>query len=126
MLGSPSGITAKYWLDHQQAVDGGIGWGFDGDGVTLIADYLWHDFSAFKFQESSNLGGGQLPLYLGVGPRIQTGGRDNFGIRGVIGTSYLFPHNPFEIFAEIAPVLVLVQDVEGDLDGDVGFRYYFP
>jgi len=32
----------------------------------------------------------------------------------------------FEIFAEIAPVLILTRDLEGDLDGAIGLPVLFP
>lgn len=123
MLGSPTGATAKYWTSQNTAVDAGVGWGFE-DGASLIADYLWHDFSAFSFIKNPEKDG-KLAFVLGAGARVDTDGDDNFGIRGVLGLSYFFPKSPFELYAEIVPVLVLIDHPEGDLDGDVGFRYYF-
>jgi len=123
MLGSPTGATFKYWLDRKTAVDTGIGWGVDG-GLTLVADYLWHDFSAFSFQNNPSLDK-QLAFYIGPGVRIRIDDDHVFGLRGVMGASYLFPKNPFELYAEIVPVLVLVDHPTGSLDGGIGFRYYF-
>src|SRR5690348_15196232 len=85
VAGGPTGVTAKYWLNPKIAVDGDIGWMFD-DGVTLVADYLWHDYSAFSLPKSSGIDG-KLGLFLGPGMRIQTDGDDNFGLRGVMGLS---------------------------------------
>jgi hypothetical protein len=123
MLGSPTGFTTKYWVDRKSAIDGSVGWGFD-NGVTAVMDYLWHDFSAFPFLKNPETDG-KLAFDVGLGGRIQTDGDDNFGVRGVAGLTYFFPKSPFELFAEIAPVLVLVDHPEGDLDGGIGFRYYF-
>ncbi len=125
MLGSPTGATAKYWMTENSAVDMGLGWGLDDDDLTIYADYLWHDFKAFSFQTDPRLQGGKIPLYIGLGARGQMD-NDHFGVRAVLGSSWLFPRNPFELYAEVAPVLVLADDVEGDFDGAVGIRYYFP
>jgi len=122
MLGSPTGLTMKYWLDRKSAIDGGIGWGFD-DGFTAIMDYLWHDFSAFPIKNPEI--NGKLAFVIGAGGRVQTDGDDNLGARVPVGLTYLFPKSPFELFAEIVPVLVLVDHPEGELDGGIGFRYYF-
>jgi len=123
MLGSPTGLSAKYWLDQKTAVDTDIGWGWGG-GTTFVADYLWHDFSAFSFIKDPATDG-KLAFVVGAGARVQTDGNDPFGLRAVFGLSYFFPRNPFELYAEIVPVLVLVDHPDGDLDGGVGFRYYF-
>jgi len=131
ILGEPTGLSVKYWLDEEHAVDGGVAWSFwDGDGFQLHSDFLWHNFDLLD-----NPGGvdGKLPVYLGVGARLKfrdDEGRhhdDNdtvFGIRVPLGISYVFDGKPLDLFAEIAPILDLTPDVELNFSLAVGVRFY--
>ena len=47
------------------------------------------------------------------------------GIRLAAGAAYELPKYHVEIFAELVPVFELSPDVELDLDGGIGIRYYF-
>jgi hypothetical protein len=130
ILGEPTGLSVKYWLDNEQAIDGAAAWSFwDGDGFQIHADYLWHDF------ELLGVGGedaDKLPLYYGVGARLKfrdDEGRHHdddtfFGIRIPVGVSYLFKDHPFDLFAEIVPIVDLAPDVDLRLDLAVGLRFY--
>ncbi len=46
-LGSPTGVSFDYWLNHQSSLDFKVGTDFDDD-ATFILDYLYHDFSALR------------------------------------------------------------------------------
>ena len=116
-LGQPMGATAKYWLSPSVAVDGMLGYHF-GSNFDMHADYLWHSFSSF------NISSGRLPFYLGLGGRVLLGDDSQFGFRFPLGASYLFPTDPMELFAEIAPVMKLTSGVGVDIDGIVGIRVY--
>ena len=130
ILGEPTGLSVKYWLDDKQAIDGGATWSFwDGDGFQLHADYLWHGFEFL----SPLVVSGKLPVYAGVGARLKfrddngkhdDGGDTVFGLRVPLGVSYLFDGKPFDIFAEIAPTLDLTPDVELNFAIAVGVRFY--
>ena len=131
IVGEPTGLSVKYWLDEEHAIDGAAAWSFwDGDGFQLHADYLWHNFDLLD--EPSGLEG-KLPVYFGVGARLKfrddngrRGDDDDavFGIRVPVGISYLFDGKPFDLFAEIAPVLDLVPDFDLNFSLAVGMRFY--
>jgi hypothetical protein len=131
IVGEPTGLSVKYWLDEEHAIDGAAAWSFwDGDGFQLHADYLWHNCDLLD--EPGGLDG-KLPVYFGVGARLKfrddNGRRDDdgdttFGIRVPVGISYLFDGKPFDLFAEIAPILDLTPDVELNFSIAVGMRFY--
>lgn len=116
VIGSPTGICGKYWIDRRHAVDGVLAIPKEDD-VYLHGDYLWHDFSAFPKPEQ-----GSLPLYYGVGGVVSV---DRAGVRGVIGISYIFEGYPFDLFIELAPVLKIAPGAGLFLTGGLGGRYYF-
>jgi hypothetical protein len=128
--GEPTGLSVKYWLDEEHAVDAAAAWSFwDGDGFQLHADYLWHNFDLLGSVAACDM----LPVYCGVGARLKfwddNGKRDDdrhtaFGIRVPVGISYLFDGAPFDIFAEIVPILDVAPDIELNLNIAVGLRFY--
>src|SRR5258706_1942017 len=114
-LGQPMGVTAKYWLNSTLAVDGAMGYHFNGN-FDMHSDILWHSFSSF------DVSNGRLPFYLGAGGRVLLGNDSQFGLRLPLGVSYLSSNQPLEIFAEIAPVIKLVKGIGADVDGAIGIR----
>jgi len=131
IVGEPTGLSLKYWLDKEHAIDGAAAWSFwDGNGFQLHADYLWHNFDLLG--EPSGLDG-KLPIYYGVGARLKF--RDDkrkhddnsdtvFGIRIPVGISCLCDNKPFDLFVEIAPIPDLTPDVELSFSIAVGMRFY--
>lgn len=132
MLGAPSGLALKYYLDDTHAIDGGIGvsrYTRGRDGVHLHIDYLWHPVqlaSADPFV---------VPLYLGIGARVFDFDDDDkddgtaIGVRAPLGVMLDFNNVPLDIFLEgalVADVIVSHRD-NADLDFNValGARYYF-
>jgi len=116
-LGQPMGVTGKYWLSSTTAVDAAAGYHFNSN-FDMHSDYLWHSFSSFDVQN------GRLPFYFGIGGRVNFGNDSNFGMRLPMGVSYLPSNEPFEFFAEVAPVVRLLKDLGVDIDGSVGIRVY--
>jgi hypothetical protein len=122
MVGEPTGLSLKYWLDDNLAVDGAVGAAFHPDtDLYLHSDILWHNFDLLHVPR------GQLPLYLGVGGRVKfvDDGDDRFGIRVPIGVSYLFDNAPVDIFLEVAPILDVTPSVRGDFTASLGARFWF-
>lgn len=129
MFGNPSGFSTKFWLDDTWALDGAIGVArgeFDIHMDLLRHSMSWHDMFEKKwdwFQRLLNKG--NLPVYIGVGPRLLFEEKEEFGIRVPLGVSF-FPHESnWEVFTEVAPVLRLTPNTGFNGDFGIGVRYYF-
>jgi len=116
-LGQPLGPTAKYWLSSTEAIDASVGYHFNRN-FDFQANYLWHSFSSFSVDR------GRMPLYAGLGARVNLGDTSHLGMRVPFGVSYLFASDPLELFAEVAPVVRLITKLGFDMDGRVGIRLY--
>jgi hypothetical protein len=120
ILGEPTGISAKKWLDDKSALDGAVAWSLvTPSSFHLHADYLYHDFNIFTVKK------GKLPLYFGIGFRIRIGDEDRIGIRIPVGICYIFEQSPLDIFFELGPVLDLTPATRLRLTSSVGIRYFF-
>ncbi|MBK6832370.1 MAG: hypothetical protein IPG92_17265 [Flavobacteriales bacterium] len=136
MLGSPTGLSAKYWISGDRAIDGGLAWGvWRGSYIHLHADYLFHNMELLKVAK------GKLPLYYGPGLRMRSwsGGRYwhkgewrdydgsyvDLGVRFPVGLAYLFDGAPVDVFVELVPTLDLIPATSFDLDAAIGARYWF-
>ncbi len=117
ILGAPTAVTGKLWLDGTKAIDAGLGWHSE---FTVYGDYLWHGWDVLP-QPSQ----GKLPVYLGLGGQIRTYHDAEFGIRAVAGLAYWLPRHPVEIFVEAVPVFFLTRDPGVGFDAGIGLRYYF-
>jgi hypothetical protein len=129
ILGEPTGLSVKYWLNDENAIDGAAAWSFSGNNsFQLHADYLWHNYDLIDATEAP----GKLPVYYGVGARLRFKDDDRhhdddiaLGIRVPLGVTCLFAKAPFDVFAEIAPILDLTPDADLELSAAIGARYYF-
>ncbi len=129
ILGEPTGITAKLYLQDDQAIQVAAGGAFVGGGLQLHADYVFHPY-ILQSKESF-----VMPFYVGPGLRaIQySSGRDDksfaFGLRAVAGLLFDFKNVPLDAFVEVAGVLEYeFKDGEGvgiALNAGAGVRYYF-
>ncbi len=119
VLGVPFGVTAKYWLDSQYAVQSHLG--VSEGNLTLNADVL-KNFDQILPRKRP---GTRLPLYAGLGLKFKTETETFVGIRFVGGVSMFHSKKPIEFFAEVAPVLRLAPNEGGAFDGAVGVRRYF-
>lgn len=121
ILGKPTGISAKYWLNKENAIDAALGYSFENNSkVNIHADYLWHVYNVFDTQIT-------LPLYYGVGGKFNAkeGDRSTLGVRGVVGVTWWPDNTPLDVFFELAPVFNLIPETNLDLDVSVGVRYFF-
>lgn len=129
ILGEPTGLSAKYYLADDAAIDAAVGFAVVGRGPQVHADYLWHPW-ILERKESF-----VLPAYLGAGLRIMDrdgGGGDEdhvrIGPRAVAGFLFDFTSVPLDAFVEVA--LVLDYRTKGDsfgldINAGAGVRYYF-
>ena len=121
IIGEPTGFSVKDWLNTTNAIDGGLAWSFQHDGLFHIhADYLWHSYNVFSTQE-------KIPLYYGIGGRIAVGHGDNsrIGLRMVGGICYEMKNAPFDLFVEVAPIVDFAPSTDLSGNGGIGARFYF-
>ena len=130
ILGQPTGISAKYYLDPTHAIDGALAYSF-GNYVLIYADYLWHYPRLFGTRDRFLA---QLTGYLGVGGvfaagtgvRTSPGSSDiGVGVRVPFGLEWRPNDPPIGVFVEIAPGIGLDPAVNALLEGGIGIRYYF-
>lgn len=122
LLGEPTGVSVKYFLNEAIAVDGGFGWSFHNEtDPHLHADLLWHKFDLISVPE------GQLPVYVGIGGRVKFRDNDDdrVGFRLPIGVSYIFEDLPMDVFAEVAPIIDFTPSTRGGFNIGVGVRWWF-
>jgi hypothetical protein len=123
-VGEPTGLSAKFFMNNTNALQFGLAWSLSGQNeLHLQGDYLWHRYNLINLNN-----GDEMPLYFGVGGRfiVEEGDHDDvFGIRFPVGLDYLFTNYPFDIFAEIVPILDLTPDSDFDLEGAIGARFWF-
>lgn len=134
IVGDPTGLSGKVWLDQHQAVDFAAAWSFDNeDFFELHADYLLHKTGLITSPPAAR---NQLLAYYGIGGRLQLRDDDHdrnyhhdhdntLGVRVPLGATWLFSDRRFDAFIEIAPVMEIIPETELDLDGAIGARFYF-
>jgi len=121
LLGEPTGLSGKYWVTGNTAVDLGVAWSFgEGGNFHLHGDYLFHNFDFFDVDS------GSLPIYVGIGGRVRLEDDDSrVGLRVAIGLEYILESNPFSFFFEVAPIVDFLPETEADVNGGIGVRYIF-
>lgn len=123
IVGEPTGLDAKFFLNNENALEFGLAWSLSGHNeMHLQGDYLWHRYDLIELNN-----GDEMPLFFGVGARwVSVDEHDDvFGIRFPVGLAYMFTNYPFDIFAEIVPILDLTPDSDFDLEGAIGARFWF-
>ena len=119
ILGEPTGLSLKFWVSSKNAFDAAVAWSAIDDFLYVHADFLIHNFDIIDVSD------GQLPLYFGIGGKVGFGNDLRVGARVPIGLDYLFSGAPVDIFVEIVPGLTLIPDIDFDIDGGIGIRYWF-
>ena len=133
MVGEPTGLSAKYYLSADRAIDGGIGGvGYyrNRSGFQAHVYYLWHPASLASTADF------ELPLYFGIGARVFdfdfNAANDRafaIGARVPVGVALDFNNIPLDVFFEVAVVVDFLFDYSDNLDADfnaaIGVRYYF-
>ena len=118
IFGNPTGISAKYFMNEKNAIDGALAWSLNGDWMQIHADYLWHFYVI-------DVSKGEMPFYVGAGAKFGIGDDFHLGVRIPLGIAYHFENAPLDIFLEIVPGMDLTPDTDFELDGGIGIRYYF-
>ena len=127
VMGVPTGISLGYRVSPKSYFDAAVAWSVTHDSVHIHVDSLFEitqivDPNAPQYQ---------FPLYTGLGIRLQIAPANSsqvyslLGIRAPVGITFLPQVAPFEVFAEIAPVLSIYPSTRINFDGAIGARYYF-
>lgn len=121
IVGEPTGINAKYYLNRENALQGSAAWSLEGNNsFTLQGDYLFHRYEWIQVQS------GQLPVFFGVGAGLTFQDRDNeVGVRFPAGLDYIFEGAPMDIFGQLVPVLELAPSTDFNFEAALGVRYFF-
>lgn len=120
ILGEPTGISGKLWIEDSKAIDGAVAWSFEKESAVHVhADLLFHSSNISKVEMS------KLLLYYGIGGRIKFEEDGKAGVRVPLGINYLSSGAPLDIFLEIVPLLDLAPSTEFDLNAAIGIRYFF-
>jgi hypothetical protein len=128
IIGSITGVSAKYDLGGDRALDAALAYSLDGRyGLSLHGDYLFNKARTFNVNQVD-----PLNLYYGAGIRlISYRNRDNesrdgnVGIRFPVGVYYRTNNPALELFGELAPVLELTRSTGVDIDAGIGARLVF-
>lgn len=134
-LGDPTGLSGKYFMNNQTAVDGAIAYG--SHELILYGDYLKHFPGALGRQNEFV---SQLNPYVGIGPVLAFGDGNNkhnhrfmddddddfaFGGRIPLGIEWLPNNVPLGVSLEIAPGMRIVPGTDAFVQGGLAIRYYF-
>lgn len=120
VAGDPTGLSGKYWLAPDHALDLTVAWTF-GDYFHLHSTYLLHFRKVIPEPEWA--------AYAGIGGRLKLRRRSGtdrgsrFGVRLSGGIDYSYP--PFEAFLEIGPTFELAPETALEFEGGVGARVFF-
>lgn len=129
MVGNPTGLSAKIWMDDRWAFDGAVGVArseFDVHVSLLRHSFNWHDGIDNKWPTFQRwLQKADIPLYFGIGPRVLFEHNEELGIRFPLGFSVLPKASNWEVFTEFAPVFRLTPSTGFNADYALGVRYYF-
>lgn len=124
ILGSPTGFSARYWLNDENSIDLSTGWSIVGSSKF----YLYSDF-LFSRNGILEVQGEPFDLFFGggLGVRSRSGRADGelvFGPRLPIGASYEFEEPNLEVFAQAAINLGIIPSTDWYLDAGIGVRFY--
>ncbi|MEZ4365241.1 MAG: hypothetical protein R2939_03000 [Kofleriaceae bacterium] len=125
VVGSPTGVSLGYRASDHTAIAGAIGLDlFDGRHAYVHGDFL------FVLPPLVTGPSVVLAPYLGPGVYIADRGNRNddrvgLGLRFPFGLALDFRRAPVQLFAELALQMPLVPDLDLDVGGAGGFRYYF-
>lgn len=135
ILGEPTGLSMKGWVNGTQAIDGALAWSLVGSGsFHAHVDYLFHNYNLITVKK------GRLPLYYGPGIRTRAWhrhghrhGREwhydhdhaDLGVRFPVGLNYQFASAPIDVFLEVVPSMNVLPATYFDVDAGLGMRFWF-
>lgn len=121
MIGNPTGVNGKYWLEGNRAVDAGLGMSFGRRSeLSIHGDYLFHQREALYYNDVH-----PLDLYYGIGGRMEFSEGLEIGVRLPVGITHFFEERNADVFTEVAPVVDFISKVGIEFHFVLGARYYF-
>lgn len=121
MIGNPTGLNGKYWLEDNKAVDAGLAYSLGKHSdFSLHSDYLLHKDAALYINDTH-----PLDLYYGIGGRMEFADDLEIGVRVPVGVSHKMEEQQADIFGEVAPIVDIIGKTGFELHLAVGARYYF-
>ncbi len=129
IIGSTTGLSAKYDLGGDRAIDGALSYSNESRyGMSLHADYLINKAHQFNVGNAN-----PLNLYYGIGIRLldirdrayYNDSASRIGIRAPIGLLFRTSEPKLEIFGEIAPTLDITPRTDVYFAVGLGVRYIF-
>jgi hypothetical protein len=135
VLGEPTGLSAKIWIERNRAVDAGVAFSLN-EYFLVYGDYLFHFPALFR---GASLGGHELLPYVGPGvmlafdtsdsepARFYRGHSSNFalGLRVPFGLEWVPPRAPLGVFVEVVPGVGFIPETFAVIGAGIGVRYYF-
>ena len=134
MLGEPSGLSAKYFLNSRNAIDAGLAYSFFSFFL-IYGDYLWH-VNATDYMQANPFTE-HLKFYFGGGAGLKFSTKDSlqrvadhddsteFFVRVPVGAEWRMVDPPLGFFFELAPGMKVLPRVSAMLFVDIGARFYF-
>jgi hypothetical protein len=128
MIGDWSGVATKFWLGQSTALQFGFGAEVgltnandenEGTRIRLLGDYLLVNHDAIESTE-------EFPIHYGVGAYANLGGglEDEFGVRAVIGLSYIVQQAPLDLYLDLVPHVQIDPSIGFGIGATMGVRYY--
>ncbi len=123
VLIDPTGLSANYYYEKQRSFAGALGW--SDDHLRLNLDHLWYRRDIIVIDRTP------IDLYFGVGGRLYQHEKRNgdneseIGVRVPVGVAYIFRKIPIQLFGELGPALIIVDDSAFIIDIAIGGRFYF-
>jgi hypothetical protein len=109
IVGEPTGLSLK--INRFPVI--AVAWSLD-DYFQIHVDY-W--LKTGKLEHA-------IHWYIGLGAKVRVNGDANLGFRVPIGLYHFFSKK-FELFGELAPGILLIDETKFDVGGGIGLRYHF-
>ncbi len=122
-MGDSSGIALAYRPDTSSTVAGVVGWSLVHEQFHVHTDYQYN-FAKITVDPRDD-----IVIWLSAGPGLSVdmgGSPAHVGLRAPLGFTLIPWARPFDVYVEIAPVLVVVPDPGFTVHGATGVRFYFP
>lgn len=128
-IGDLTGVDAKFYMNRYHALNASVG-SISGNSIAFQGAYLWHRYNLFH-SDRDDLEN-NLPMYFGLGGLFAGSSTTPYGTgsslaaaRGIIGISYMFANEPFDLFLELTPTVYINTVTSFLFQAGFGGRYYF-